>query len=108
MPTLSRLEARMEKRIEKRLQAEVTQKVEAEATQKIEAELTQRLETKLTEKGLLEGRREDVLDNFTIRFESAPEDIVEAVQQITDQTLLKKLHRAALQVATFEEFRGLL
>ena len=92
MPTLSRLEARMEKRIEKRLEAEVTQKVKAE----------------VTEKGLLKGRREDVLDNLASRFDPIPEDITEAIQQITDQALLKRLHRVALQVATLEEFRALL
>ena len=116
MPTLSRLETRMEKRIEKRLEAEVTQRVEAEVTQRleaevtqrVEAEVTQRVEAELTQKGLLKGRREDVLDNLAIRFNAVPEDIIQAVHQITDQAMLKNLHRAAVQVATLEEFRALL
>lgn len=67
-----------------------------------------RLEQRFTVKGLLEGRREDVLDNLVSRFDPIPEDITEAIQQITDQALLKKLHRAALQVETLDKFRDLL
>ncbi len=56
------------------------------------------------EKGLLEGQREYVLDILDLRFDPVPSDVIEAVRQITDHKLLKKLHRAAVQVATLEEF----
>jgi hypothetical protein len=64
--------------------------------------------SRLEQRLMVRGQREYVLDNLANRFDPIPEDIIEAIQQITDQALLKKLHRAALHVATLDEFRDLL
>ncbi len=56
------------------------------------------------QKGRQEGIQEDVLEALTIRFEQVPDGLREAITAIHDPAHLRRLHRAAIQSATLEDF----
>lgn len=64
------------------------------------------------QKGLQQGQimwgREAILDALETRFGSAPRDITRRVNQIADESLLKRLHRQAILVSSLAEFARLL
>jgi hypothetical protein len=60
------------------------------------------------QEGQQEGQRASLLNILEARFEVVPEDIIESVQRIERRDLLMNLQRAAVQIATLEEFRSLL
>jgi hypothetical protein len=60
------------------------------------------------EEGVLATLHEAVLEALSVRFHPVPEDIGVIVEQITDQSDLKRLLRAAIQATTVDEFRSLL
>jgi hypothetical protein len=60
------------------------------------------------EEGVLQNAREDVIEVLQVRFETVPESLVEAVNQISDATVLKQLLRQAITIATRDDFQSLL
>lgn len=57
---------------------------------------------------IAKGNQEALRLTLEVRFEPVPKDILDAVDKIDDRNLLMKLQRAAVQVATIDEFRNLL
>lgn len=68
------------------------------------------------EKGLLQGKlqgilqksRETVIDALEIRFENVPSDLVDAINQIEDPSLLKTVFRQAITLSSLSEFQSYL
>ena len=58
------------------------------------------------EKGMLQKGRETVIDALEIRFENVPSDLVDAINQIEDPSLLKNLHRQAITIGSISEFQS--
>lgn len=56
------------------------------------------------QKGRQEGIQEDILEALTIRFDRLPDGLRDAVTAIHDPAHLRRLHRAAIQSATLEDF----
>jgi hypothetical protein len=48
------------------------------------------------EQGALQNARESVLEVLEIRFEVVPPELIEAINQIEDTSVLKQLHRQAI------------
>jgi hypothetical protein len=57
-----------------------------------------------TGRGRQEAIQEDILETLTIRFEQVPDGLREAITAIHDPAHLRRLHRAAIQSATLEDF----
>ncbi|MDB9314844.1 transposase, partial [Spirulina sp. CS-785/01] len=61
------------------------------------------------QEGLQEGRqerlREDILEVLEVRFETVPDSLVEVVNGIQDDSLLRTLHRQAILVNSLAEFQ---
>ncbi|NEO27688.1 MAG: transposase, partial [Kamptonema sp. SIO4C4] len=55
--------------------------------------------------GRYEGIREDILEVLEVRFETVPEALVETVNGIQDDSLLRTLHRQAILVSSLEAFQ---
>jgi flagellar biosynthesis/type III secretory pathway protein FliH len=60
------------------------------------------------EKGLLKGHQDNVIKALEIRFERVPEGLEEAIREVTDETHLSQLLRAAIQSADLEAFSASL
>jgi len=60
------------------------------------------------EQGALQTARESVLEVLEIRFEVVPPELIEAINEIEDTSVLKQLHRQALALDSLEEFQRLL
>jgi hypothetical protein len=56
------------------------------------------------QEGILKGRREDVLEALSIRFDHVPEGLREAVLAVADEDTLRELHRAAIRCESLEAF----
>lgn len=59
------------------------------------------------QEGFLQNAREAVVEILQIRFESVPENLVEAINAINDLEFLKHLHRSAVTIGTLETFAAL-
>jgi len=60
------------------------------------------------QQGILQKAQEDIVEALTIRFEEAPQALVEAVNTITDTTVLKTLHQQAITVESIAQFKQVL
>ena len=58
--------------------------------------------------GVLQQRREDVLEVLEVRFSDLPSDLVDSINQIEDLELLKTLHRQAITIGSLAEFQAVL
>jgi hypothetical protein len=56
--------------------------------------------------GILQNRRETVIDALEIRFDNVPSDLVDAINQIENPSLLKTLHRQAITLDSLSEFQS--
>lgn len=55
---------------------------------------------------MLQKGREDIIDVLEIRFENMPSDLVNAINQIEDSSLLKTLLRQAITLDSLSEFQS--
>ena len=62
----------------------------------------------LRQQGLQKGIREGILDNLEVRFGSVPEGLREAVEEVSEETRLRELHKASITSQSLEEFAGQL
>ncbi|NEP61826.1 MAG: transposase, partial [Symploca sp. SIO2G7] len=58
--------------------------------------------------GTVQTARESVLEVLAIRFEVVPPEIIEAINQIEDASVLKQLHRQAIAVSSMVDFQQLI
>lgn len=58
--------------------------------------------------GVLQQKREDVIEVLEVRFEELPNELVEKINQIEDLEFLKTLHRQAITIGSLDDFQGLL
>ena len=56
-------------------------------------------------KGVQQNAREYILDNLMTRFDTAPQDIADVLQNIADDVFLRSLHRLSIKSKSIEEFR---
>ncbi len=54
--------------------------------------------------GSLDRARSSVLDALQVRFETVPEGIADAVNNITDTAKLTELHKLAIRCTSLEDF----
>ncbi|MGK7919253.1 MAG: transposase, partial [Trichodesmium sp.] len=66
------------------------------------------IEEMAIEKTAKETYRENILDLLEKRFNSLPESLVKAVNQIDDLALLKQLHLETITVSSVSEFEDLI
>jgi len=57
------------------------------------------------QEGIVEKGRESTIEILETRFESVPESLVEAINQINDEGVLKILHKRAITIASLAEFQ---
>jgi hypothetical protein len=55
--------------------------------------------------GVQQRARDDILDILMTRFDAAPQDIADVLQNIADDVFLKSLFRLAIKSKSIEEFR---
>jgi hypothetical protein len=67
--------------------------------------LLSRMELRAMQKGILQTARESVLEVLEIRFEVVPPELIEAINEIEDTSVLKQLHRQAIALDSLEEFQ---
>lgn len=67
-----------------------------------------RMELRGMQAGILQTARESVLEVLDVRFEVVPTEVIEAVKQIEDPSVLKRLHRQAISITSIEEFQQVL
>jgi len=67
-----------------------------------------RMELRGMQAGILQNARESVLEVLDVRFEVVPTEVIEAVKQIEDPSVLKRLHRQAISITSIEEFQQVL
>jgi hypothetical protein len=60
------------------------------------------------QEGILQQKREDVLEVLEVRFSALPSELAEKINQIEDADLLKTLLREAITVGSLAEFQGYL
>lgn len=60
------------------------------------------------EQGKLEKARANVIKIVQTRFKQVPEEVIQAVNTINDESLLKKLFTNSIIVADFEDFQKVL
>ncbi len=58
--------------------------------------------------GILKNAVEDIADILDIRFNSVPETITEKLNKIGDSSILRVLHRNAVEAESLEEFTGVV
>ena len=87
---------------------ETIRKYEEEKTMPTMSPYQKRFMDKGKQVGQQEGLREALLITLAARFEVVPEDITDGVNRIENHKRLMTLQRAAVQIATMEEFRSLL
>jgi SOS response regulatory protein OraA/RecX len=58
--------------------------------------------------GIIQQRREDVLEVLEVKFGEIPTEVIQKVNEIEDPTLLKTLHRQAIALGSVEQFLGYL
>lgn len=64
--------------------------------------------TSVERKAIRNTVKTDILEILEVRFESVPESVVEQVNQIYDQELLRTLHRSAILIESVEAFQEFL
>jgi hypothetical protein len=57
--------------------------------------------------GVIQQRREDVIEVLEVRFSELPSALVEKINQIEDIDLLKTLHREAITIDSLAAFQSL-
>lgn len=67
-----------------------------------------RMELRGMQAGILQTARESVLEVLEVRFEVVPTEVIEAVKQIEDPSVLKQLLRQAISITSIEEFQQML
>ncbi len=67
-----------------------------------------RMEHRGMQAGILQTARESVLEVLDVRFEVVPTEVIEAVKQIEDPSVLKQLLRQAISITSIEEFQQVL
>lgn len=55
--------------------------------------------------GMIEKGRESTLEILETRFDSVPASLVETINQINNEGVLKILHKRAITIASLEEFQ---
>ncbi len=60
------------------------------------------------QEGVLQQKREDVIEVLEVRFEELPNELIQKINQIEDLELLKTLHRQAITIGSLDDFQGLL
>jgi hypothetical protein len=60
------------------------------------------------QKGILQDRREAVIEILEVRFDRVTEDIIVQINAIEDIALLKMLHRQAIAIPSLSDFEQLL
>ena len=60
------------------------------------------------QEGVLQQKREDVIEVLEVRFSELPSDLVEFINQIEDLELLKSLLRQAITIGSLAEFQAVL
>ena len=60
------------------------------------------------QQGILQGAREVLLVVLEVRFEVVPPEVIEAVNQIEDTSVLKRLLKQAIAIPSIEDFQQLL
>ncbi|NEQ64855.1 MAG: transposase [Symploca sp. SIO2D2] len=60
------------------------------------------------EQGAVQNAHECLLEVLTVRFEVVPPEVIEAINQIKDVSVLKQLHRQAITISSMVEFQQLL
>ena len=60
------------------------------------------------ERGALQTAREDILDVLEIRFSTVTESLVSTMKRVQEASILKILHRKAIQAESFEAFERFL
>ena len=58
--------------------------------------------------GIIQQRREDVIEVLEVKFGEIPTEVIQKVNQIEDPALLKTLHREAIALGSLEQFLGYL
>ncbi|MEW6491880.1 MAG: transposase [Cyanobacteriota bacterium] len=67
--------------------------------------LLSRMELRAMQRGALQNAREAVIEVLEIRFEVVSPELIEAVNQIEDISVLKQLHRQAIALDSLEAFQ---
>ena len=67
--------------------------------------LLSRMELRAMQKGILQNARKSVLEVLEIRFEVVPPELIEAINEIEDTSVLKQLLRQAIALDSLEEFQ---
>jgi len=60
------------------------------------------------QQGILQKSREAVIDILEVRFKVVPQSIVKTLNEISDPSILKILHRKAVEVKSLEEVGHLI
>lgn len=60
------------------------------------------------QEGIIQQRREDVIEVLEVRFGGVPSEITQKIDGIEDPALLKTLLREAVNLGSMEQFRGYL
>ncbi len=58
--------------------------------------------------GIIQQRREDVIEVLEVRFQEVPTEVIQKINQIEDPALLKTLLRQAIALGSVEQFLGYL
>ena len=56
------------------------------------------------QQGILQNAREAVIDILEVRFEVVPQSILKRLNEISDPSILKILHRKVVKVKSLDEF----
>ncbi|NES01036.1 MAG: transposase, partial [Symploca sp. SIO1B1] len=70
--------------------------------------LLSNMEIRGMQRGAVQNARESVLEVLTVRFEVVPSEVIEAINQIKDVSVLKQLLREAIAISSMVKFQQLL
>ncbi|NEQ68529.1 MAG: transposase [Symploca sp. SIO2D2] len=70
--------------------------------------LLSHMEIRGMQRGAVQTAHEWLLEVLTMRFEVVPPEVIEAINQIEDTSVLKQLHRQAIAISSMVEFQQLL
>jgi len=59
-------------------------------------------------RAILQNTRESVLEVLEVRFEAVPPELIEAINQMKDTSVLKQLHKQAITIGSITQFQQLL
>ncbi|MCP4404581.1 MAG: hypothetical protein GY801_45675 [bacterium] len=60
------------------------------------------------QRGILQNAKEDVIDALEIRFSEIPQRLINAINDVREASILKVLHRKAIQAESLEAFERLV